>query len=225
MSFSQLGVLIAIGIFVAGLLMCSILFLFVRERQASVRHDWLFEIVGNYVRWTVRKPAPMLIFSATVLLLLTVIGFSPIPPLHFQASTRSLQPKNIRASRALEEIMHKMPVRWEPVLSIVRATNPQELHDYWQKISARWRAIQAEGKIKGFSTPAALCSSPSRMQTNRERLSTIKFQAARETLQQTLDAEGFTRDAFQPAFTLIDDLQRVADPNVPLPDWRTQLPQ
>src|ERR1700745_1527664 len=31
MSFSELGVLIAIGIFVAGLFMCSILFLFVRD--------------------------------------------------------------------------------------------------------------------------------------------------------------------------------------------------
>src|SRR5207253_427500 len=75
MSFSQLGVLIAIGIFVAGLFMCSILFLFVRERQAAVRHDWLLEIVTKYVRWTVRKPAPMLIFSGAVLLVLTAIGF------------------------------------------------------------------------------------------------------------------------------------------------------
>ena len=224
MSFSQLGVLIAIGIFVAGLLMCSVLFLFVRERQASVRHDWLFEIVGNYVRWIVRKPAPMLILSAAVLLLLTVIGFSPVPPLHFQASTRSLQPKNIRASRALEEIMHKMPVRWEPVLAIVRATNPQELHDYWQKISARWRQLQAAGKIKSFSTPAALCVSPNWMRANRERLRAINFQATRETLDQTLDAEGFSRDSFAPAFTLLDDLQHFADRNVPLPDWRTQLP-
>src|SRR6266542_3274161 len=225
MSFSQLGVLIAIGIFVAGLLMCSILFLFVRERQAPVRHDWLFEIVGNYVRWTVRKPAPMLIFSATVLSLLTVIGFSPIPPLHFQASTRSLQPKNIRANRALEEIMHKMPVRWEPVLAIVRATNPQELHDYWQKISAHWRELQAAGKIKGFSTPAALCISPNWMQANRRKLIAINFQAARETLEQTLDTEGFSRDSFALAFALLDDLQHFTDPNVPLPDWRTQLPQ
>src|SRR5437588_4505415 len=225
MSFSELGVLIAIGIFVAGLFMCSILFLFVRERQAAVRHDWLLEIVTKYVRWTVRKPAPMLIFSGAVLLVLTAIGFSPIPPLRFQASTRSLQPKNIRANQALEEIMHRMPVRWEPVLAIVRATDPQELHNYWQKISAHWREIQAAGKIKGFSTPAALCSSPTWMQKNRQRLSTINFQAVRETLEQTLDAEGFTRDAFQPAFTLIDGLQHVADPNVPLPDWRTQLPQ
>jgi uncharacterized protein len=225
MSFSQLGVLIAIGIFVAGLFMCSILFLFVREQQMAVRHDWLFEIVRKYVRWTVRKPAPMLIFSAAILLLLTAIGFSPIPALHFQASTRSLQPKNIRANRALEEIMHKMPVRWEPVLAIVRATNQQELHDYWQKISAHWRQLQSAGKIKGFSTPAALCISPTWMQTNRQRLNMINFQAARETLEQTLDAEGFSRDSFAPAFKLLDDLQHVADPNAPLPDWRTQLPQ
>jgi uncharacterized protein len=225
MSFSQLGMLIAIGIFVAGLFMCSILFLFVREGQAVDRRDWLFDIVRKYVRWTVRKPAPMLISSGAVLLLLTAIGFSPIPPLHFQASTRSLQPKNIRASRALEEIMHKMSVHWEPVLAIVRGATPQELHDFWQKISARLRQLQAAGKIKSFSTPAALCVSPDWMQTNRERLSTINFQAARETLEQTLDSEGFSRDSFTPAFTLLDDLQHLTDPKVPLPDWRTKLPQ
>jgi predicted RND superfamily exporter protein len=224
MSFSQLGVLIAIGIFVAGLFMCSILFLFVREPHGAARHDWLFEVVRNYVRWTVRNPAPMLICSGMVLLLLTAIGFSPVPPLRFEASPRSLQPKNIRASRALEEIMQNMPVRWEPVLAIVHEKNPQQLHDYWQKISAHWRQLQATGRIKNFSTPAALCPSPTWMQANRQRLSTINFQAARETLEQTLDAEGFNRDSFEPAFTLLDELQHVTDQNVPLPNWRTQLP-
>src|SRR6266568_1000206 len=109
MGFSQLGVLIAIGIFVAGLFMCSILFLFIREQQAPVRHDWVFEIIKKYVRWAVRRPAPVLIFSSALLLLLTAIGFSPIPPLHFEASTRSLEPKNSWASIALQKIMHKMP--------------------------------------------------------------------------------------------------------------------
>jgi predicted RND superfamily exporter protein len=224
MAFSQLGVLIAIGIFVAGLLMCSILFLFVRERQA-IPHDWLFESVRKYVRWIVRKPVPMLLFSTVLLLVLTAIGFSPNPPLHFETNTRSLQPRNIRASQALEAIMHEMPVRWEPVLAIVRSANPQQLHDYWQKIVAHWRELQAAGKIKGFSTPAALCLSPDWMETNRRQLSAINFPAARETLDQTLDAEGFSRDSFAPAFTLLDDLKRLTDPNVPLPNWRDQLPK
>ena len=225
MSFSQLGVLIAIGIFVAGLFMCSILFLFIRERHRSVRHDWLFEIVKKYVRWTVRRPVGMLFFSTAFLLLLTVVGFSPIPPLQFEASTRSLQPKNIRASNALQEIMRRMPVRWEPVLAIVHATNPQELHDDWQRLAAHWIDLQGVGKIKSFSTPTALCPSPNWMQRNREQLGAINFRATRETLVQTLDAEGFSPEAFAPAFTLLDDLQRLADPNEPLPSWRAQLPK
>src|SRR6266480_4423136 len=225
MAFSQLGALIAIGIFVAGLLMCSILFLFVRERQTATRHDWLFESVRKYVHWTVRRPMPMLIFSTVLLLLLTAIGFSPVPALHFEASTRSLQPKNISASQALEKIMHTMPVRWEPVLAIVRSANPQELHDYWQKIVAHWRELQGAGKIKGFSTPAALCLSPDWMQTNRRQLSAVNFSEARETLEQTLDSEGFSRDSFAPAFTLLDDLRYLTNPSVPLPNWRDELPK
>src|SRR3954471_6330091 len=225
MSFSELGVLIAIGIFVAGLFMCSILFLFVREHQHVIRHDWLFQLVRRYVRWTVARPAPMLIFSSGVLLLLAAIGFSPVPPLRFEASTRSLQPKNIRASQALEAIMQKTPVRWEPVLAIVRGADAQQLHDYWQRISAHWRELQSVGKIKGYSTPAALCPSPIWMERNREALRVVNFQTARETLTQTLEAEGFTVEAFAPAFRLLDDLQRVSYSSAPLPNWRTQLPK
>jgi predicted RND superfamily exporter protein len=264
MSFSELGVLIAIGIFVAGLFMCSIVFLFVRDDRRSAdmpagilpagspnsaraesvkpvpagetpttpsdkmpvpRRDWLFELVRNYVRWTVARPAPMLIFSGAVLLVLTAIGFSPVPPLRFEASTRSLQPTNIRANRALEIVMQKMPVRWDPVLAIVRGADPEQLHDYWQSISAHWRKLQASGKINGFSTPAALCPSPVWMERNREALRTVNFQIANETLTQTLEAEGFTIEAFNPAFTLLHDLQRMSDPSAPLPNWRAQLPK
>ncbi|HEY2679954.1 MAG TPA: MMPL family transporter, partial [Candidatus Udaeobacter sp.] len=225
MSFAELGVLIAIGIFVAGLFMCSILFLFIRERSRNCgTRDWLFDLVARYVRWIVRRPVPMLMFSCAILLLLAAVGFSPIPPLEFEGSTRSLEPKNIRAGQALETIMKKMPVRWEPVLAIVRATNSQELHDYWQKISAHWSEFQAAGKIRGFSTPAALCPSPIWMGRNRDHLRGINFQAAHEILTETLEAEGFSVEAFAPAFALLDELQRMADPGVPLPNWRTQLP-
>ncbi len=225
MSFAELGVLIAIGIFVAALFMCSILFLFVREQQGPVRRDWLFDLVTKYVRWIARRPLPMVMFSCAVLLLLTGIGFSPVPPLQFEAKARSLQPKNIHANQALESIMEKMPVRWEPVLAIVRGANSQELHDYWQNISAHWQELQAAGKIKAFTTPAALCASPIWMEQNRQRLRGINFQETHETLMQTLEAEGFSVEAFQPAFALLDDLQRIANPAVPLPNWRTQLPE
>lgn len=86
LSFAELGVLIAIGIFVAALFMCSIVFLFVRERQGPVRRDWLFDLVARYVRWITRRPLPMVMFSFAVLLLLTAIGFSPVPPIQFEAN-------------------------------------------------------------------------------------------------------------------------------------------
>jgi predicted RND superfamily exporter protein len=225
MGFSQLGVLIAIGIFFAGLFMCTILFLFVRPPHPLMKHDWVFELAKKYVRWTVQRPAPMLIFSGAVLLLLTAIGFSPIPPLHFEANTRSLEPKNSRAGHALAEIMRKMPTRWEPVLAIIRAKDAQELHDDWKRVSAHWAELQSARKIKGFSTPAALCLSPVLMEKNRQQLQRMDFPTVRRTLEQTLDSEDFSRDSFAPAFNLLDQLQRLVDPNAPLPNWRTQLPK
>jgi predicted RND superfamily exporter protein len=225
MGFSQLGVLIAIGIFFAGLFMCSILFLFVRPWQVPRQHDWVFELVKKYARWSVERPWPMLILAGGVFLVLTAIGFSPVPPLRFEASVRSLEPRNSRASQALHAIMQKMPTRWEPVLAIVRARDAQGLHDDWQRIAEHWSELQRAGKLKGFSTPAALCLSPAWMEKNRETLGKVDFQRARQALEQTLDAEGFTRDSFSAAFKLLSDLQVVASPGAPLPDWRKQLPK
>jgi uncharacterized protein len=225
MGFSQLGVLIAIGIFFAGLFMCTILFLFIRPEQPPQQHDWVFDIVKKYVRWSVNRPGPMLTFSVVLFVGLSALGFSPIPPLRFEASVRSLEPRNSRASQALQAIMAKMPTRWEPVLAIVRARDAQELHDGWQKVSAHWSDLQKAGKLKGFSTPAALCLSPNWMEKNRQSAGKVDFQAARQTLEHTLDDEGFTRDSFSAAFKLLDDLQAVANPAAPLPDWRKQLPK
>ena len=225
MGFSQLGVLIAIGIFFAGLFMCTILFLFVRPVQAPQRHDWVFEVVKKYVRWSVQRPAPMIIIAGGILLVLTVIGFSPVPPLRFEASVRSLEPKNSRAAGALQAIMAKMPTRWEPVLAIVHARNAQELHDEWQRVTGHWTELQQAGKIKGFSTPGALCLSPEWMEKNRESLETVNLPVTRQTLEETLSAEGFSPASFAPAFKLLDDLQAIVDPKTALPDWRKQLPK
>jgi uncharacterized protein len=225
LGFSQLGVLIAIGIFFAGLFMCTTLFLFVRPRQPPQQHDWVFELVKKYVRWSVERPKPMLIVAGGVLVLLSAVGFSPVPPLRFAASVRSLEPKNSHAGDALQAIMDKMPTRWEPVLAIVRAGDQQELHDDWQKVSAHWAELEKAGKLKGFSTPAALALSPKWMEKNRETLGNVNLPGAREALEQSLNAEGFSRDSFASAFKLLDDLASVRHPGSPLPDWRQELPK
>lgn len=222
--FTQLGVLIAIGIFVAGLFMMSVFFLFLRNATHNVRADWIFTLVKNYVRWTVRRPAIMLWIATPILLGLTVITFLPRPRLIFDVSTQSMEPKRSAAGYALHTIMEKMPMRWEPALGIVHAANAQELHDDWQKLATHWGELQAAGKIKGFSTPAALALSPQRVETNREKLRAIDFASTRDALQSAMTQEGFSAETFASAFTLLDELARVAPASATVPDWRKLLP-
>ncbi|HEY2801575.1 MAG TPA: MMPL family transporter, partial [Chthoniobacterales bacterium] len=223
--FTQLGVLIAIGILVAGLFMTSVFFLFTRERSLPPRHDWILALVRRYVRRMLRAPALIIWIALPILLILFAIAISPKPPIVFDASTQSLEPKESAAGDALKTIMAKMPTRWEPVIGIVRAPNEEQLHSDWQKIEAHWRALQRAGAIKSFSTPAALALSPSLIEQNRQKLRTIDFAATREALTKTIGTEGFSRDAFTSAFTLLDQLQGVASGRIPIPDWRKQLPR
>ena len=223
--FTQLGVLIAIGILVAGLFMTSVFFLFTRERSLPPRHDWILALVRLYVRRMLRAPALIIWIALPILLILFAIAISPKPPIIFDASTRSLEPKSSEAGDALKTIMAKMPTRWEPVIGIVRAPDEEQLHADWQKVEAHWRALQKAGAIKSFSTPAALALSPSLIEQNRQKLRAIDFAATRKALTQAIATEGFSRSAFASAFTLLDQLQAIATGKTPIPDWRKQLPR
>jgi predicted RND superfamily exporter protein len=63
------------------------------------------------------------------------------------------------------------------------------------------------------------------MQKNRESLRAIDFSETRRSLEESLDAEGFSLDSFRPAFALLDELRRYVDPDVPSPHWRDKLPK
>jgi predicted exporter len=88
-----------------------------------------------------------------------------------------------------------------------------------------WNDLLLAGKIKSFSTPAALALSPQRLQANRQKLQTADLRAPRDALEAAIATEGFSRDTFESAFALLDQLQGASFLSVQLPDWRTQLPQ
>ncbi|PYM06140.1 MAG: hypothetical protein DMF15_13880 [Verrucomicrobia bacterium] len=222
--FIQLGVLIAIGISAAGLLMTTVFFLFVPRGNVPLRSDWILGSVKNYVHRMLARPRSILAISAPILIALLIIAIVPQIPLTFEANARSLEPKNSRAGTALSLIMQKMPVRWEPVLGIVRAATEQQLHDFWKAISQHWAELQRDGKIKSFSTPDALALSPREMQRNRQKLASINFDAARTALQNALTQNRFNPGAFASAFELLNQLQAAAAPGYKIPSWRTQLP-
>ena len=222
--FTQLGTLIAIGILVAGLFMTSVFFLFTRERFLPPRNDWILTLVRRYVRRTLQSPGLILCFALPILLILLALALLPQLPLTFDASARSMEPKSSEAGHALAVIMAKMPVRWEPVLGIVRAPNEERLHDDWQKIEAHWRRLEQTRALRSFSTPAALALSPRLMEQNRKRLGAVDFAAARRALEEAIAGEGFSRATFVPGFKLLQQLEDVAHGKIPIPNWRRALP-
>jgi predicted RND superfamily exporter protein len=222
--FTQLGALIAIGILVAALCMTSVFFLFTRPGAKPQKSDWVLAIVRRYVRRVLRTPRLILWIALPLLLILFGLALLPQLPLVFDASAHSMEPKSSEAARALAAIMSRMPVRWEPVLGIVRAPNEEQLHDNWQKLDAHWRKMEQAGRIKSFSTPAALALSPELMHANVAQLRQIDFASARQALEETIDREGFNRESFATAFPLLDQLEAVAAGRIPIPDWRKQIP-
>jgi predicted exporter len=120
--------------------------------------------------------------------------------------------------------MTKMPLRWEPVLGIVRAGSDQQLHDDWKALSEHWAELQQSGKIKSFTAPSALTLSPRDMERNRAQLSKIDFAAARTALQNALAQNRFSIAAFASAFELLNDLEHASAPDFKIPSWRSQLP-
>jgi predicted RND superfamily exporter protein len=223
--FIQLGVLIAIGISAAAVLMTTIFFLFIPSRTKPRRSDWILAAVKTYVARMLHRPRTILAFSGPVLIALVTIAILPQIPLTFIANARSMEPKNSRAGRALSLIMEKMPVRWEPVLGIVRAKDEQQLHDYWKAISEHWAQLQRNGAIKSFSTPYALALAPRNIERNRERLASVDFEAARAALKSALAQNRFSSAAFASAFQLLDQLQISASPDYRIRPWRDELPQ
>jgi uncharacterized protein len=221
--FIQLGVLIAIGISAAAFLMTTIFFLFVPARGRPPGRDWILGAVQNYVHRMLRRPRSILVLSSPILLALLIIALLPQIPMAFDASARSMEPKHSRAGSALSLIMEKMPVRWEPVLGVVRATNEQQLHEFWKTLSAHWAQLQREGKIKSFSTPSALALSPRDMERNRDRLAQTDFNAARAALRNALTENRFNPAAFASAFQFLDQLQAATAPAFVIPPWRAQL--
>lgn len=223
--FTQLGVLIALGISFAAVFMMTVFFLFLPRKSPPLRRDWILEAVKRYVHFVVRRPATMLWIATPILLVLTGIAISPKPPVIFDVSTSSMEPKRSDAGYALKTIMHKMPTRWEPVIGMIRSRDEQQMHDYWQKVAAKWEELRAAGKIKSFSTPAALALSPERARENRRRLQNVNIPGARDALEAAIAAEGFSRDTFGSAFALLDQLQGAQYLSVRLPDWRSSLPE
>lgn len=223
--FAQLGVLVAFGIGLAGLFMATIFFVLLGCRHEPARYDWLGGITGRYVDLVFRNPKPVLAVSLLVLAGLTAFAFSPLGALRIEPNPRSLEPAHSRAGDALQLIQRKMnPGGPDPVIVMIDAADPQQLHDRWTLAQTRWAALVNSGDLRAIATPAPLIISPEQAQENIRALSDADLTAARGALRDTLAREGFDDAAFANAFTLLDRLAAIQGGDRTLLDWRATLP-
>jgi predicted RND superfamily exporter protein len=224
-AFAQLGVLIAIGILIASLLMMTVFYACVSRRRPPVEHDLLFEAGKRYVATVFRNPKPVLVVTTIFLLALCGIAVAPVGQLRIEADPKTLEPE-CAASDALHTIQASFPAAKEPLLVLVDATDAESSHNAWTKIQTQWSALVAAGKIRGFLSPTPFVLSPERARENLKQLAGVDLAAARDGYTKALATEGFNASdpAFQNVFKLIDALQAVRASGMPATNWREILP-
>lgn len=223
--FAQLGVLIAVGVFLCALLMITLLFLFIRPQQAAVHKDLFQEWVQRYIAFITVKPWRLALPMVLILIVAALVAVLPIHSLHFDTSPRSLEPKQSSAAKALKAITDSIPAIGEPIAIIVEAKDAQDAHDRWNKLSAHLKTLLDQGKLRGFSSPAAFFVSPRQVVANQAILREFDLAASKAAFLAAIDESGFSRDAFASSLTLFDRLQSASKASpVALADLHALLP-
>ena len=208
--FSQLGVLIAIGILLCGLMMICLLFLFIPRNTTMGTKDRSRAILGPVVAWMQARRAVLGITALVVFAVGVGYAWSPAPALVFNTDARSLEPRDSPASVALRAIGAKLPSVKEPLFVVLESKDAEDAHARWAKLDRRMQEMVDQGVLSGFASPAGLQFSPERIKSRQPALATVAWDDARESFLKVVEAEGFNRDAFLPATRLFDSLKNAA---------------
>jgi uncharacterized protein len=221
--FGQLGTLVALGVGFAGLLMVLFLFMFFRFAKPPKATDFILAGTTRFVEAMFREPRPVLVVALGILIIGALIALAPFVPLKFDTNPVSLQPKKIPASIALQVLADQMRQESDPVTILVNATNQEEFHDRWERLSKRLEEARKAGQLKSVSTPLALALSPARIDENREMLKRLDFDKIEATVRESLERNGFEVDSFKNVFELLDRL-KIEQSQTGLPDWSKLFP-
>jgi len=223
--FAQLGVLIAVGVFLCALLMITLLFLFIRPQQALVHNDYFQALVQRYIAFITANPRRVALPMLVLLIACGLVAVLPVRALHFDTSPRSLEPKQSAAARALKAITDSIPAIGEPIAVIVEARDAQDAHERWKQLTAHLQSLVEDGTLRGYSSPAAFFVSPAQIGANQRTLRELDLAGSRAAFQAALNEAGFSPDAFASSLTLYDRLQFASRAKpVTLADFHSLLP-
>jgi len=213
--FAQLGVLVALGVFLCAVFMPIYLFLFLGNTPPpAALADPALGLAGR----SLARPLRTLGVGLAIFAVTAMIAVLPWRPFQFDVSPASLEPRDTPAARALAEMMAKFPSTYEPVMVVAPKPAPKKL----TAINQALRRLKRAGMIESFSSPSALVLDPGRAAANHATLAKTDLHSIREALRQAADANGLTPEAFAGTFSLLDQLAK------PAPDhaqqWSDYLP-
>jgi predicted exporter len=222
--FTQLGVLVAIGVLCcAGAMMVLIFPLAGVPRSSSV--TWLERASKALSGAVLAHPRRFLAVA-----LVCAVVFVVLPLWHsgtlarFDASPASLEPRSSSASRTYHEITRRMPSSAEPIIVLIEDEKPIAAARTWKALHARWTTLHDQGALDSFTDPAPLLLSPTVQRQNAGRLDPDQLAAARQALVARLNTLGIDSEGLAGRLDVLDRLAEAARNPESLPDWKTGLP-
>ena len=203
--FAQLGVLVALGVFLCAVLMPLFLFLFLGNAPTSTAAS-----VGParaFVRQCLQSPIRILAWALLVFLSAAILTLAPWRTLRFDISPASLEPRNIPAAKALTLMMEKFPATFEPVMIVLPRPQSREL----AALDSVLKQLKDDGLIETSSSPSALVLDPERIRTNAELARSSDLALSRRALERAIADSGLNVSAFAGTFKVLEGLGEIDD--------------
>jgi predicted RND superfamily exporter protein len=199
--FAQLGVLVALGVFLCAVLMPVFLFLFVGKGPASAAAST--GPARAFVRQCLMSPGRILGLAAIIFLVAAALSLAPWRSLRFDISPSSLEPRNIPAAKTLTLMMVKFPATFEPIMIVLPRPQPHDL----AALDEVFKHLKDQRLIETSSSPSALVLVPTRMKVNAEAARSGDLSASRKAMEDAIAASGLSVSAFSETLSVFDGLQ------------------
>lgn len=199
--FAQLGVLVALGVFLCAVLMPVFLFLFVGNAPASTAAST--GPARSFVHQCLTSPGRILGLAAIIFLVAAALSLAPWRSLRFDISPASLEPRNIPAAKTLTLMMAKFPATFEPIMIVLPRPQPHDL----AALDEVLKHLKDQRLIETSSSPSALVLVPTRMKVNAEAARSGDLSASRKAMEDAIAASGLSVSAFSETLSVFDGLQ------------------
>jgi predicted RND superfamily exporter protein len=218
--FAQLGVLTACGI-----ALCAVLFPLAYFPFFAGHHQQTASAPPSRFLRYLLEPGKI---GGTILVILIAgaafVAFRPGPPIRFDVSPRSLEPRHTPAAVALQKMMEAFPATFEPLLLVLPVADPALARPRVAQLEDTLRQWQKEGFLSSFAGASPLVLVPENATINLSLSRQIPWLDVEQNLASALSQAGLQLPPDHPTRQLLSAWASATKNPHPAPTWNTLLP-